>query len=267
MRHLLLLLFQLSFFLSLPASAQAQSDWHLIFSDEFDQPDGSRPDSTKWQSCPREGATWSRWISNHPDVTRIEDGALVCRAIPNPDTSRDRVPMLTGAVETRNHFSFTYGLVEIRLRVESFEGTFPAAWLMPQPPCEGWPYGGEIDIFETIDNQHTAYQTVHSHWTYHLHHGDRPQHSFRRDSIDVTQWHVYSLEWTPEALQYYIDGDYVGTYPRSSDSDALAGGQWPFTHPFYVILNQSVGDGTWAKPAVLTHTYATHFDYVRIFQR
>ena len=230
------------------AAADDDQAYQLVFSDEFDQPDGSAPDPAKWRCSTRYSATWCRWISDSPDVAYIKNGRLVCRAIPNPDTTRDNVPMITGAVETQGKFSFTYGKVEVRLRTNIQNGNFPAAWMMPQPPCDGWPRGGEIDIFESIDNQQRAYHTVHSHWTYDLGHKSDPQHSFS-ESVKVNEWHVYGLIWTETELRWTLDGNVVATYPKSTDASALQQGQWPFDHPFYIILNQSVGDGSWAKAA------------------
>lgn len=240
--------------------------YQLIFADEFDQPDGSRPDANTWHVSQRRGAAWNRWISDSPDVAFIQDGHLVCRAIPNPDTSVDDVPMLTGAVETRDRFSFTYGKVEVRLRTNPYQGNFPAAWMMPQPPCEVWPNAGEIDIFEAIDAQNTAYHTIHSHWSYDLKHKSDPPSSFS-EAVTVGDWHVYGVEWLQSGLLFTVDGNLVGIYPRSAVEEKSTQGQWPFTHPFYLILNQSVGNGSWAKAPDTSHTYETLFDYVRVYQK
>ena len=250
----------------LPGALAQDATYQLVFSDEFDQPNGSAPDPAKWTSSVRQGATWSRWISDSSAVAYIQNGVLVCRAIPNLDKSRDKVAMLTGAVETRDKFSFTYGKVEIRLKTNPHAGNFPAAWMMPQPPADGWPRGGEIDIFESIDEQNIAYHTVHSHWTYNLGNRSNPKSSFN-EQVLVNRWHVYGLEWTEDCLTWTVDGKVVGTYAKSSDKNALSNGQWPFDHPFYIILNQSVGDGSWAKAADSTYKYATSFDYVRVYQR
>ncbi len=239
--------------------------YQLVFSDEFDLPDGSQPDPTRWTASQRQGAVWNRWISPSPDVAFTRDGRLVCRAMPNPDTATDDVPMLTGAVETRNKFAFTYGRVEVRLRTNLHTGNFPAAWMMPQPPCAAWPAAGEIDIFECLDSENRTYHTVHSHWTYDLNHKSDPASSFNTP-VYVSQWHVYGLEWTPEQLTWSIDGRTVGTYARSASSAVLEQGQWPFDHPFYIILNQSVGNGSWAKEADTAFTYETEFDWVRVYQ-
>ena len=240
--------------------------YKLIFNDEFDQPDGSQPDPKKWRTSNRYGSTWNRWISDKPDVAYIRDGALVCRAIPNPDTSTDNVPMITGAKETRGQFSFTYGKVEVRLKTNLHRGNFPAAWMMPQPPRDGWPKAGEIDIFESIDADKTAYHTVHTNWTYNLGNKNNPKSSFS-EWVDVENWHVYGLIWEKDLLIWTVDGNEMGRYAKSSDEYALANGQWPFTAPFYLILNQSVGNGSWAANADTDFTYETMFDYIRVYQK
>lgn len=245
---------------------QEDDAYELVFADEFDLPDGSRPDARYWRSSNRYGAVWNRWISDSPDVAFIQDGNLVCRAIPNPDTSTDDVPMITGSMETRGNFSFTYGKVAVRLRTLPHAGNFPAAWMMPQPPCETWPNSGEIDIFEAIDAQNTSYHTIHSHWSYDLGHKSDPLSSFT-SPVTVAEWHVYGLEWTEDYLIFSVDDKPVALYPRSTDEDVLNQGQWPFEHPFYLILNQSVGNGSWAKAADTSFTYETCFDYVRVYQK
>ena len=72
----------------------------------------------------------------------------------------------------------------------------------------------------------------------------------------------YLLTWT-------VDGKVVGTYKRLNTKKARKGQQWPFDHPFYIILNQSVGDHTWiptmSKAPRLDATYETEFDWVRVY--
>ena len=90
--------------------------YKLVFSDEFNLPNGSQPDSTKWKRCCRNPSRWARWISDSKDVVYIKNGRIVCRAIPNKDLKADTAKMLTGAVETMDLFDFTYGKVEVRMR-------------------------------------------------------------------------------------------------------------------------------------------------------
>ena len=240
--------------------------YSLTFNDEFSGENGSQPDETKWRRSNRYGSTWNRYISTSEDVVFLQDGHLVCRSIPNPDQTSDPVPMLTGSVESRGLFSFTYGWVEARLKTIPHKGNFPAFWMMPQPPTDTWPKGGEIDIFEAIDAQNTAFHTLHSHWINTLGNKNNPQRSFS-ETVTQGDWHIFAANWTEDLITFYVDGNPVGSYAKSQNAADIENGQWPFLHDFYLILNQSVGDGSWAKSPDTEFTYETQFDWVRVFQK
>ena len=252
-----------------PAGLLAQNtkkNYRLVFYESFNQPDGSRPDPEKWMTSRRGTSAWNRWISPSVDVAFISGGKLVLRAIRNASQPGDTARMLTGAVETMGKFAFQYGRIEVKAKTKGHTGNFPAIWLMPQPPAPLHPYGGEIDIFETINDENKAYHTVHTNWTLKLHH-TQPKNSFN-EKVKVGRWHVYGLEWTPEELVWMVDGKAVGVYRKSKDSEAIAAGQWPFDHPFYLILNQSVGmNGGWAAPPDEHFIYETRFDWVKVYSR
>ena len=80
-------------------------------------------------------------------------------------------------------------------------------------------------------------------------------------------FHVYAVEWNATSITWYVDGQKMWTYNKSTDQNALNNGQWPFDAPFYLILNQSVGNGSWARPADESFSYETQFDWVRVYQR
>ncbi len=244
----------------------ADSEWQLVFSDEFNAEDYSQPLDEKWMRCQRYGATWNRWLSNSEEVIYIKDGNLVARAIPNPDTASDPVPMITGGIKSNNRFGFTYGYVEARILTGSWIGNFPAFWLMPEDQSAGWPDCGEIDVWETIDTEQRSYHTVHSNWTYDLGQTGNPRSSFNV-AVNNDRYHTYGLMWDETSLVWYVDGKEVGRYEKSSNQSMLSQGQWPFDKHFHIILNQSVGNGAWAKDADVTHTYETLFDWVRVYQK
>ena len=242
------------------------TEWCLVFSDEFNAENYSQPVADKWMRCQRYGATWNRWLSDSEEVLYLEDGDLVARAIPNPDKASDPVDMITGGIKSMGRFGFTYGYVEARIYNNLWTGNFPAFWMMPEDQSAGWPSCGEIDIWEVIDTQNTSYHTVHSHWTYTLGYKNNPKSSFDTPCT-YDRYHTYGLEWDEKTLIWYLDGKEVGRYTKSSNSSHLAQGQWPFDKHFHLILNQSVGNGAWAANADITHTYETRFDWVRVYQK
>lgn len=252
------------------------AEYKLQFADEFDQPDGTMPDDTKWTRCDvGHGITWKRFVAQTKEGQKqtgyIEDGMLVMLCKPNTlagekDNNGVKQQMISGAVESYRKFDFTYGKVEGRLKTNPFSGNFPAFWMMPTETPKGWPKDGEIDIWEQIDTQNTAYQTIHSQWANEEGGAGNPQKG-GTCATDANQFHVYGLEWTEDKLTWYVDGKSVFSYAKSTDANALAKGQWPFNKHFYLILNQSVGNGSWAKPADTSHTYKTVFDWVRVYQK
>jgi beta-glucanase (GH16 family) len=241
----------------------AAPSYQLVFSDEFDT-DG-QPDPKKWATSNRSTAAWNRFVTDADSLAFVKDGSLVLRCVKNGNTAADNVLMVSGAKETKGKFSFTYGKVDIRMKTRRHTGNFPAAWMMPQPPCAGWPNAGEIDIFETIDNQNTAYHTIHSNWSYNLHKTGNPRSS-GNEACTVEQWHVYGVEWDSKQIRWYLDGKQVFSYAKSGDNNARNNKQWPFDHPFYIILNQSVGMNTWASNPDPSFEYESQVDYVRVWQ-
>lgn len=243
-------------------SAQQPAEYKLVFSDEFNLPNGSQPDSLKWVRHEREPVTWARWISNSPKVVYIKNGKLICRAIPNRSEPSDTASMLTGAITTKGKFEFQYGKVEVRMKTNRKGGNFPAAWLFKQHDRNNY---GEIDIIETFGKRGVAAHAAHSKLTF-----NNPRHGQRNEfqnKLDVTKWHIYGIEWTPEYISWSVDGEIVAHFRKSSNAETLKRGQWSFDYPFYLILNQSVGNGEWGNYGNTRQTYETRFDWIRVWQR
>ena len=233
-------------------------EYECIFDDEFETGSGTEPDNTKWCRAPRLAShiAWGRYISDSPEVVYLKDGKLCTRAIPTPEGT-DTVPMITGAVHTSGKFSFLYGKIECRAKTNPFVGNFPAIWMIPDDQSADWPAYGEIDIFETIDTRDRAWHTVHCAA------GSRGMN----EDCKQDRYHTYGLEWDDQNFYWYVDGKQVFSHSKSKNPDDLAKGQWPYDHNYYIILNQSVGMGTWAKNPDITHTYETDFDFVRVYQQ
>ena len=235
----------------------------LVFSDEFNQKNNSQPDSSKWSCCHRVDNGWARWVSHSPKVTFVRNGKLICRAIPNQSEYGDSARMLTSAFETKNKFAFQYGKVEVRMRTNIKRGNFPAVWMVPDY-IEDKRYG-EIDIVEMFGNDNRVTHTIHTHRSYSLK-KEGIQRTFR-ERIDVTKWHVYGVIWTKDNVVWMVDGVKVGEYRKIKTPQMEKEGQWTFDRPFYLRLNQSVGDGS--HPLLITDfnaTYETQFDWVRVYQ-
>lgn len=250
------------------------SEWTLIWNDEFD---ADAMDESKWRVCTRYSSTWNKRIAQGdeiPFVNKFGDGHYDAHAIATPEqfAATETQPMITGAIESAGKFHLKGGRIEAKLRSRAHSGSFPAFWMMPADNSAGWPKGGEIDIWEQIDAGRTTYHTIHSAWTYRSFGSvSRPSPtSSGSTSMNQEQWHVYALEWdAAEQLRWYVDGKLVFTYSNQhfSEGSYTEAMTWPFDKAFYVIINQSVGDGSWAANCDTSYDYLTEFDYVRAYQR
>ena len=239
------------------------------FADEFDAPDGSQPNAKIWSRTVRRNPTWARFHSDSPLTVFVQNGELVCRAMATPDSLKaqgEQKDFITGGVRSEGRYSFRYGRAEARIFTTPHSGNFPAFWMMPAKSKKGWPHEGEIDIWEQINNENKAYHTLHSNWTFNLKHKNDPRSHFAMGDIDYSRYHTFAVEWTPTQITWSVDGKVAGTAVKSTNADALANGQWPYTEPFYLILNQSVGDGSWAAGPDMNFRYETRFDWVRVYQ-
>lgn len=271
---------------------QESSEWTKIWGDEFS---GDAMDSNRWAPQTWRGSTWNRYLAQSEGrdyVNKFEDGFYNAFCIKNPDeikngTGADKgLDMISGHMITSGKFNMTYGYVECRAKTRKHSGNFPAFWLMPQGSSfsgdlsylNKWPVNGEIDIWESINAQDAAHTTVHSGWTNYRSDLNWPAPKqgapakTRQNSANMDLWHVFALEWDAEGLYFYIDGTKVFTYPNMhySEPDSqyyLEDVCWPFNKPFYVIVNQSVGNGSWAAKPDMEFEYLTQFDYVRAYQK
>lgn len=236
-----------------------------VFAEDFDGE--GEPTSEFWSRTARQtSATWARFCSDDSRVVYQKDGYLHCLTIPNDYRTADEATMLSGGIKTQDKFSFRYGRVVARIRTNSYTGSFPAFWMMPQTNTYGgWPYSGELDIWEASDVDQKAYGSLHTQWTYVLQKGGNTSNM---TGIDYTQWHTYRMDWTASSITWYVDGTKMWSYSKSTTQSELDQGQWPFDIPFYIILNQSVGNtGALASAPDVNHTYETLVDWVRVYQK
>lgn len=262
---------------------QPDSEWTKIWGDEFNT---DALDLKTWSYHPRYSSTWNRYIAQGEaeclEVNTFGNGYYNSWCLPTdkelfPNESQ---PMISGAIYTGGKFEFHYGRIEVRVKTNPYTGNFPAFWLMPATNAEGgWPRSGEIDIWEQIDASSAAHSTIHSGWTGWKNYcgwTEAPKQSSPQSTNSVSvdnmyTWHYYALEWDADELRWYIDGRHTFTYknmhysePGTNYTEEIC---WPFYKNFYVILNQSVGNGSWAASPDVNHSYLTQFDYVRAYQK
>lgn len=255
---------------SAPADSTSQGgndsgEWTLLFEDDFESDANGNPNSEYWTLCVKGNDSWNRYQSESYSQAYIQDGYLNLVAEKSGDT------YLTGGIETRSKFDFTYGKVEVRAKFEQGKGTHTGIWMMPESQGYGaWPRSGEIDIMEHLSKETKVWQTAHNWWAYKdgLNHPDDPKAQDEAD-FNPGEWNIYGLEWNDDSLTYTVNGTAGLVYPNKHFSGDEGNYQWPYNEPFYLILSISVGgEGTWAGPIDNSELPAKMFvDYVRVYQK
>jgi len=144
------------------ADPREHDGYILVWHDEFNDPDGTPADMVNdWQTpWVNPGAAWARYITEDNSLRSVEGGSLKLVA------REQEGKWTTGAVWSEDHFYFTHGYVEARIKCNWQSGTFPAFWLMPHGFKDAnWPECGEIDIWEAAKNPATSHHTAHGVWS------------------------------------------------------------------------------------------------------
>lgn len=237
----------------------------VVFQDEFDV-DGL-PDPTKWgyeQGYLRNGEK-QYYTAKRKENCFVDGGSL--RIVARNDSAfinGEVRPVTSASLLTKGKHYWKYGYVEVRAKLPSSLGTWPAIWMMPEESVYGqWPRSGEIDIMEHVgyapENVHYA---AHSEKYNHVR-GIQKNYSVPCDAVDK-QFHVYALEWTADSMTWILDGDRMFTVMK----DEQGWEAWPFDQTFYLIINLAFGGGWGGQQGIdlntLPQTY--EIDYVRVFQ-
>ncbi|MCB2154245.1 family 16 glycosylhydrolase [bacterium] len=244
------------------ADSPRDSLWKLIWSDEFDGPE---IDKTVWthETFPGE-ASGNRELQHYTDRpanSYIENGMLVIKAKREDYKGHDYT---SARMTTRNGFAFRYGRAEARIKIPSTQGIWPAFWMMPRDSVYGgWPHSGEIDILESVNIADETYGTIHFGNPQHVHSGGA--HTLSDGALHSDDFHVYSVEWEPQEIRWYVDGELFST--KNKWMTQAAAYPAPFDQDFYLILNVAVG-GYWPGPPDETSVFpqTMEVDWVRVYQ-
>jgi beta-glucanase (GH16 family) len=205
-----------------------------LFADEFS---GTAIDRAKWNVIVT-GSGW-RTVNNEqqayidsPDVLSVAEGVLTIRPRFRPgfkDTRGASFDFVSGRIDTRGKFDFAYGTAAARMKLATGAGLWPAFWALGNGR---WPDTGEIDVMEHVGEASWTSVALHGPG----YSGNTPL--VKRAPVDVTEWHVYSVDWTGDLLVFRIDGREIY---RVTKTDVEKYGRWSFDDPKHLIANLALG--------------------------
>lgn len=250
--------------------------YRLVWSDEFNYT--GKPASENWSF--ETGFVRNnehQWYQS--DNANVRNGALEIQGrrqtFRNPNfvsgssdwkTNREYVNFTSSSIHSRGKQSFRYGRFEIRARIPAVNGAWPAIWTLGD--WGEWPTNGEIDIMEYYDNSILANVAWGSNtrWNAIWDAVKIPISHFQsRDPDFANKYHVWVLDWTPEFIKIYLNGELLNTTETARTLNA--DGSNPFTsRNHYVLLNLALGGNNGGDPWSPNYPITYFVDYVRVYQ-
>lgn len=226
--------------------------WKLVLNETFD---GSSLNTSIWNT----GLWFNTTINNElqayrPENVRVSGGHLnlVAERRAAVTTWGEAMNYASGAITTRNKFTFTFGAVEARLKSPRGKGLWPAFWILPNgkrsPP--------EINVMDILGHQTTVANFSYRYFDFE---GQGRSVLGAATGVDfAADFHTFTLEWSPTSIRFFVDGVLRGSYT----------GESVLRDPGFILLNLAVG-GTWpgspSSTTIFPQTYEV--DYVRVWQR
>ena len=261
------------------AKRPAPSDGRrLVWHDEFE---GNALDKSKWQVWGTMSSS-DNVYANDERTMGVKNGFLRLRVLPSGVTNK--VALIPRGLVTRDRMSFRYGYLEMRARVPYRHGAWPSFWMQSvPPPLRTADWMSEIDIFESFSSSNSVVANLHK-WRGKAHvmlPGGEGSHkrayTFRNSKMLNREFHIYAMDWTPESISFFVDGECFMTVPIDEAHDFAPGaisGMQGFHDLHYVIFNNEIftpGHG-WCPPekritAEDKFPLDYYVDWIRLYQR
>ncbi|MDZ4204953.1 MAG: family 16 glycosylhydrolase [Bacteroidales bacterium] len=239
------------------------SGWKLVWSDEFNY--NGLPDSAKW-NYDVGGHGWGNnelqyYTKADTNNAMVKDGKLFITALKQP---KEKNQYTSARLLTKDKAEFTYGIIEVKAKLPAGRGTWPAIWMLGKNlPEVGWPMCGEIDIMEHVGyEKDSIFGTIHTEAYNHMKGTQKGKGIFIANPYE--QFHIYSIEWTPEKIDFLVDG----LVYNHITNEHLSAKEWPFDQPFFLIINLAIGGNWGGKKGIDENVFPAvmEVDYIRVYQ-
>ncbi len=212
----------------LPFTSCAQE----VFEDNFD---GDSLNMDYWSYEEGDGCpNLCGWGNNelqiyNRDYVKVEGGNLVITAVKKGNQ------YFSGKINSKDKLEFQYGSIEVRAKLATGMGFWPALWMLGADVDEvGWPASGEIDIMEYVGKEPgKVFTSLHTPAS----HGNTI--NTKKTKIEGIEegFHVFRADWSEKDIKFYVDNTLVYTFVPKAYDDA----NYPFNKPFYFLINLAVG--------------------------
>lgn len=265
MRYLILVLIMLTTFFANCKSDLKQKKkpaFKLVWEDNFDVDGLPNPAIWNYEVGYLRNNEAQYYTNRRLENARVENGNLIIEA---RNDNWDNHEITSASLNTFGNKSMLYGRIEVRAKLPTGVGTWPAIWMLGDRIKDGvgWPACGEIDIMENVGfdpdvihaNTHTkAYNHVLKTNKGNKITIEKPYESF----------HVYAVEWFKDRMEFFVDNtNYFIFKNENSGFDT-----WPFDKPQYLILNLAIGGNWGGQQGIDNSIFPQKFyiDYVKVYE-
>jgi len=252
-------------------TSTASTTSNLIWSDEFDGTGALN--NLKWhhQTQLPNGNSWYngevQHYTNRPVNSSLANGLLTITAKKEVYSNQGQTKQYTSA-RLNSKFAFKYGRVEVRAKLATGAGTWPAIWMLGKNVIEpgaywsssfgnvSWPACGEIDIMEHWgNNQNYVQSAMHTPSSF----GSTTNLGGQTIANASTQFHIYGMEWNANSISFSVDNVVHYVYNPTVKNAST----WPFNAEQYLLLNIAI------EPSISANFVQTtmEIDYVRVYQQ
>ena len=255
-------------------TSTADSTYRLVWQDEFEE--NGKPRASHWNY--EEGFVRNQedqWYQ--PENAICQDGFLIIeakkerRANPNyqPGSNnwkenREFAEYTSSSLCTRGLHSWQYGRFEMRAKIDTSPGLWPAFWTLGEEGA--WPACGEIDIMEYYRGMLLA----NAAWAGS---GDETVWDDVRKEIEnfndpnwANKFHVWRMDWNEQAIKLYVDDQLLNTIAVKKTINQRGNIKNPMKQPHYLIINLAVGGTNGGAPSLTEFPRKYIIDYVRVYQ-
>ncbi len=257
----------------------ARKGYRLTWSEEFN--DDGRPDSAKWSF--EQGFVRNRelqWYQAENAV--VQDGCLVITGkreqVDNPHYDPDQsswhknrpfASYTSASLHTREKFSFRYGMLEVRARIDTAMGSWPAIWTLGVE--RNWPSNGEMDVMEyyRVDGQPAILANAAwggtDKWKPVWDDVKIPFTEFlEKDPHWPDKFHTWKMEWDSVSVRLFLDEHLLNEV--KVEAATYSDGFNPFRQPHYILLNLAIGSNG-GDPSGTAFPLYYEVDYVRVYEK
>jgi beta-glucanase (GH16 family) len=257
--------------------ARVYPGYALVWADEFNGAD-ARPDPANWAF--ERGFVRNQELQWYqPDNARVERGLLTIEGrrerIPNPayaagstdwKRSREAADYSSASLLTRGLHAWQYGRFEMRARIDTRAGLWPAFWTLGA--SGGWPRGGEVDVMEYYRGTLLANVAWGSPAPGRAVWADThtPLSSFGAPDWSK-QFHLWRMDWDEGHIRLSVDEQLLNDVDLNRTINQDGTNTNPLRQPHYLIVNLAIGGTQGGDPASTTFPARYEIDYVRVYQK